>query len=118
MESKFSKVKVNNEIELCRVTDMKVKTMIERALLEARISYFIKWEKPGLFSGGRKQSCVFQVNEWQIELACDDSRTGIEATAGAKGEGIDTGRGSQTSEADRRKSPAGRKTLLHCGKVY
>ena len=69
MESKFSKVKVNNEIELCRVTDMKVKTMIERALLEARISYFIKWEKPGLFSGGRKQSCVFQVNEWQIELA-------------------------------------------------
>ena len=69
MESKFSKVKVNNEIELCRVTDMKVKAMIERALLEARISYFIKCEKPGLFSGGRKQSCVFQVNEWQIELA-------------------------------------------------
>jgi len=69
MESKFSKVKVNNEIELCRVTDMKVKTMIERALLEARISYFIKWEKPGFFSSNKKPSCVFQVNEWQSELA-------------------------------------------------
>lgn len=69
MESKFSKVKVNNEIELCRVNDMKVKSMVERALLEARISYFIKWERPGLFSSSKKQSCIFQVNEWQSELA-------------------------------------------------
>ena len=43
MESKFSKVKVNNEIELCRVNDEKIKTAIEKALLAERISYFIKW---------------------------------------------------------------------------
>ena len=41
MESKFSRVKVNNEMELCRVSDMKVKEAVERALLGARISYFI-----------------------------------------------------------------------------
>ena len=54
MESKFSRVKVNNEMELCRVSDMKVKEAVERALLGARISYFIKWEKGGIFSGNKK----------------------------------------------------------------
>ena len=53
MESKFSRVKVNNEMELCRVSDMKVKEAVERALLGARISYFIKWEKGGIFSGNK-----------------------------------------------------------------
>jgi len=68
MESKFSKVKVNNEIELCRVNDEKIKTAIEKALLAERISYFIKWEKAGLFSD-KQVSCVFCVNEWQVEAA-------------------------------------------------
>ena len=69
MDSKFSKVKVNNEMELCKVSDPKVKDAVERALLGERISYFIKWEKPGLFSGNKKPSCIFCVNEWQIEAA-------------------------------------------------
>lgn len=68
MESKFSKVKVNNEIELCRVNDEKAKTAIEKALLAERISYFIKWEKTGFFSE-KQFSCVFCVNEWQVEAA-------------------------------------------------
>ena len=46
VESKFSKGKVNNEIEFCKVNDKNVKTAVERALLGERISYFIKWEKP------------------------------------------------------------------------
>ena len=69
MESKFSKVKVNNEMELCKVSDPKVKEAVERALLGERISYFIKWEKPGLFSSDKKSSCIFCVNEWQVEAA-------------------------------------------------
>lgn len=69
VESKFSKGKVNNEIELCKVNDKNVKTAIERALLGERISYFIKWEKPGFFSSDRKDSCIFCVNEWQAEAA-------------------------------------------------
>ncbi len=69
MESKFSRVKVNNEMELCRVSDMKVKEAVERALLGARISYFIKWEKGGIFSGNKKPGCVFCINEWQVEAA-------------------------------------------------
>ncbi len=69
VESKFSKGKVNNEIEFCRVNDKEIKTAIERALLGERISYFIKWEKPGFFSGEKKDSCIFCVSEWQIEAA-------------------------------------------------
>lgn len=69
MESMFSKIKVNNEIELCRVTDQKVKTAVEKALLGERISYFIKWEKPGFFSDRKSTNCVFCVNEWQVETA-------------------------------------------------
>jgi len=69
VESKFSKGKVNNEMEFCKVYDKSVKTAIERALLSERISYFIKWEKPGFFSGEKKDSCIFCVNEWQVEAA-------------------------------------------------
>lgn len=69
VESKFSKGKVNNEIEFCKVSDKNVKTAVERALLGERISYFIKWEKPGFFSGEKKDTCIFCVNEWQVEAA-------------------------------------------------
>lgn len=69
VESKFSKGKVNNEIEFCKVSDKDVKTAVERALLSERISYFIKWEKPGFFSAEKKDSCIFCVNEWQVEAA-------------------------------------------------
>ncbi len=69
VESKLSKGKVNNEIELCKVYDKSVKTAIERALLGERISYFIKWEKPGFFSSEKKDSCIFCINEWQAEAA-------------------------------------------------
>lgn len=69
VESKFSKGKVNNEIEFCRVCDKNVKAAVERALLGERISYFIKWEKPRFFSGEKKDTCTFCVNEWQVEAA-------------------------------------------------
>ena len=61
VESKFSKGKVNNEIELCKVNDKAAKTAIERALLGERISYFIKWEKPGFFLL-KKRTAAFSVS--------------------------------------------------------
>lgn len=69
MESKFSKLKVNNEIQLCKVKDKNLKNAVEKALLEARVSYFIKWEKPSFFFGTGGDSCIFCVNEGQAETA-------------------------------------------------
>ena len=70
VESKLSKVKVNNEIELCEVGDMDCKQAIERELLQNRISYFIRWNKGGLFRLGRKKDyCIFCVNDNAAEEA-------------------------------------------------
>lgn len=69
MESKLSQIKVNNEYELCRVSDLDVKSRIEKVLLAARISYYIRWDKAGFFSSSKKEGCVFCVNEWQVEDA-------------------------------------------------
>lgn len=72
MENEYSKVKVNNEIDFCSVTDTDVKTAIEKAFMKARVSYFLRWEKPGLFSrifGGRKPDIVFCINSAQLETA-------------------------------------------------
>lgn len=60
----YSMVKVNNEIELCEVADLECKQAIERELLQNRISYFIRWNKGGLFHLGRKRNyCIFCVND-------------------------------------------------------
>ncbi|MDE6913350.1 MAG: hypothetical protein K2P35_06610 [Lachnospiraceae bacterium] len=72
MENEYSKVKVNNEIDFCSVTDADVKVVIEKAFMKARVSYFLRWEKPGLLSkifGGRKQDIVFCINSAQLEVA-------------------------------------------------
>jgi len=65
----YTKVKVNNEIEFCEVKNVEMKDLVERALLKARVSYFIRWRKPGFFSGDRKEKCVFHVNSQQLEVA-------------------------------------------------
>ena len=60
----YSMVKVNNEIELCEVGDLDCKQAIERELLQNRISYFIRWNKGGIFRLGRKKGyCIFCVND-------------------------------------------------------
>ena len=72
MENEYSKVKVNNEIDFCSVTDTEVTTAIEKAFMKARVSYFLRWEKPGFFSrifGGRKPDIVFCINSAQLETA-------------------------------------------------
>lgn len=58
----YTSTKVNNEIELCEVTNPECKSQIERALLNERISYYIRWPKPSFFNR-KKYSCVFCVND-------------------------------------------------------
>ncbi len=72
MENEYSKVKVNNEMDFCSVTDTEVKTVLEKAFMKARVSYFLRWEKPGLFSkmfSGSKPGIVFCINSAQIDTA-------------------------------------------------
>jgi len=54
MQPLYSAVKVNNEIELCEVSDIDCKKRIERELLKNRISYYIRWPKVSFLS--RKSS--------------------------------------------------------------
>lgn len=62
MQPLYTKVKVNNEIELCEVNSMECKQMIERELLKNRISYYIRWAKPSLF-GSKKNNCIICIND-------------------------------------------------------
>lgn len=69
METAYQKVKVNNELEWCQVTDLMTKERIEKALLKNRVSYFVKWEKPRFFSNDKFGTCIFCVNQLQKEIA-------------------------------------------------
>lgn len=69
----FSDVKVHNEIEFCTVRDPEIKTKIERAFLNNRISYYEKWEDISLFGRlfgdkGRTQ-CTLCINSMQVDKA-------------------------------------------------
>ena len=68
VENEYSKVKVNNEMDYCSVTDMDVKAALEKAFMKARVSYFLRWEKPGFFArlfSGSKTDIVFCINSAQ-----------------------------------------------------
>lgn len=69
METAYQKVKVNNELEWCQVTDFETKERIEKMLLKNRVSYFVKWEKPRFFSNDKFGTCIFCVNQLQKEIA-------------------------------------------------
>ncbi len=45
------------------------KEKIEKILLKNRVSYFVKWEKPKLFSNEKFGTCIFCVNQLQKEIA-------------------------------------------------
>ncbi len=79
MQPLYTSVKVNNEIELCEVSDLECKKLIERALLNNRISYYIRWAKGSFFSR-KKIHCFICVNDNAKEEAeaiirniCDES---------------------------------------------
>lgn len=62
MQPLYTTLKVNNEIELCEVTDMECKQLIERELLKSRISYYIRWTKSS-FLHRKKAGCIICINE-------------------------------------------------------
>lgn len=62
MQPMYITMKVNNEIELCEVSDADCKRAIESALLKLRISYFIRFPKTSIFSR-RKDVCIICVND-------------------------------------------------------
>lgn len=62
MQPLYTALKVNNEIELCEVSDLECKRIIERELLKNRISYYIRWPKPKLFNR-KKDLCIICVND-------------------------------------------------------
>ena len=51
VESKLSKVKVNNEIELCEVYDNATKERIKKVFFREGISFFIKFRKKFQMAG-------------------------------------------------------------------
>ena len=70
----YTAVKVNNEIELCEVSNPECKQLIEKALLYERISYYIRWPKSSIFRRN-KNSCIICVNDNSKEIAEDVVRS-------------------------------------------
>ncbi|MDR2044459.1 MAG: hypothetical protein LBQ15_08855 [Clostridium sp.] len=85
MQPLYTNVRVNNEIELCEISDPDCKQLIEKALLQKRISYCLRWPKPPFFGFSRKKNvCIICVNshvkeeaEAIVRTICDE--TGYEA---------------------------------------
>jgi len=72
IENEMTKVKVNNEIDLCEVSSEKVKKKLEAALQYARVSYFLRWQEPGFFAKHflhEKTRLIFCVNAAQLDDA-------------------------------------------------
>lgn len=69
----FANIKVHNEIEFCKVSNMEVKQKIERAFLSNRISYYERWEDISFFKrilgDGEKQTCIICINSMQKDKA-------------------------------------------------
>lgn len=78
IENQMTRVKVNNEIDLCEVANEKVRRKLEGALQYARVSYFLRWQEPGFFARlflHERTKLIFCVNAAQLEDAlavCDD----------------------------------------------
>lgn len=68
MQNMFAKQKVNNEMEICEITDLEAKQLIEKVLLKNRISYYLKWPKAKFWSR-RRVICILCVNDNSKEEA-------------------------------------------------
>lgn len=72
IENEMTKVKVNNEVDLCEVSSEKVRRKIEAALQYARVSYFLRWQEPGFFAKHfmhERTRLIFCVNAAQFDEA-------------------------------------------------
>lgn len=68
MQTVYTSLKVNNEIEICEIDSEECRKLIEKALLQKRISYYIRWPKRSLFRRN-KELCIICVNETAREIA-------------------------------------------------
>lgn len=64
----YTPAMVNNEIEFCEISNLECKQLIERALLQERISYYIRWIKPSIFRRS-KRTCIICINDTARETA-------------------------------------------------
>lgn len=72
IENQMTRVRVNNEIDLCEVASEKVRRKIEAALQYARISYFLRWQEPGFIGKHflhERTRLIFCVNQSQVDDA-------------------------------------------------
>ncbi|MBQ6695861.1 MAG: hypothetical protein IJN16_04070 [Lachnospiraceae bacterium] len=69
MQTLYTNIKVNNEIELCEILDGESKVRIEKALLQNRISYFIRWQRRGFFR--KRNFCIICVHDDVKEAAAE-----------------------------------------------
>lgn len=78
IENMMTHIKVNNEVDLCEIiakNDKRrdlVRHKIEAALQYARVSYFLRWQEPGLlqrFLLKEQTRLIICVNEAQMEDA-------------------------------------------------
>jgi hypothetical protein len=79
MRQVYTPLKVNNEIELCEIRSSDCKKLIEKALLQNRISYFVRWSKSGFFLT-KREHCIICVNENAKEEAVAIVRSICEET--------------------------------------
>lgn len=72
IENQMTRVKVNNEMDLCEVANEKVRRKLEAAFQYARVSYFLRWQEPGFFKKiflHEKTRLIFCVNSAQLDDA-------------------------------------------------
>ena len=78
IDNMMTRVKVNNEIDLCEIVPGKNKRVadirhrIESKLQYARVSYFIRWQEPGFFKKiftHERARTVFCINAAQLDDA-------------------------------------------------
>ena len=78
IDNMMTRVKVNNEIDLCEIVPKKLKQAeeirhrIEAALQYARVSYFLRWQEPGILAKiflKERPKLVFCINSAQLDDA-------------------------------------------------
>ncbi len=79
MRQTYTPLKINNEIELCEIRNDDCKKLIEKSLLQNRISYFVRWTKTGFFLA-RRERCIICINENAKEEAVAIVRSICEET--------------------------------------
>ncbi len=80
IDNMMTRVKVNNEIDLCEILPKKLKQAeeirhrIEAELQRARVSYFLRWQEPGFFARlffKERPKLVFCINSAQLDDAME-----------------------------------------------